>query len=79
MEETYVLALERSLIPFPGKMQPRDAFKLALQKVCTSITSGWFREYAWNNYRKALESYDGGVFTNFWIDVSHGYVNLAKD
>jgi len=33
-------------------------FEMALMKVCTSITSGWFREYAWENYQKVLDLYD---------------------
>ena len=54
-EEAMVLALERSLIPFPGKMTPVQAYKFALMKVCTSITSGWFREFAWEHYDDALK------------------------
>jgi len=26
--------------------------------VCTSITSGWFREYAWENYDRVLDLYN---------------------
>lgn len=47
-EECAVLALERSIIPH-GTDQ-NVAFMMALEKVCTSITSGWFREYAWEHY-----------------------------
>jgi hypothetical protein len=54
-EEAAVLALERSLIPNDFTIEPARAFKIALQKVCTSITSGWFREYAWNNYDVILD------------------------
>lgn len=50
LEEAYVLAIERALVPFPGVLTPREAFLKALEKVCTSITSGWFREFAWENY-----------------------------
>lgn len=52
-EEACVLALERYLIPngFVDTVEHHDkAFIMALEKVCTSITSGWFREYAWENY-----------------------------
>lgn len=51
-EEACVLALERMLIPndiWDAKYANR-AFLKALEKVCTSITSGWFREFAWENY-----------------------------
>lgn len=57
-EEACVLALERSQIPFDFKPDPRYSFELALMKVCTSITSGWFRWYAWENYDKVLDLYN---------------------
>jgi hypothetical protein len=60
-EETCVLALERSQIPFAdveNPPHPRKSFEYALMKVCTSITSGWFREYAWENYDKVLDIYE---------------------
>jgi hypothetical protein len=62
IEEACVLALERAVIPFGT--DPKRAYKMALQKVCTSITKGWFREFAWYNYEKALafgETYDYDV------------------
>tara|TARA_Y100001973_G_scaffold2399_1_gene3569 strand:+ start:716 stop:1618 length:903 start_codon:yes stop_codon:yes gene_type:complete len=57
-EETCVLALERSQIPNDFKIDPRKSFEIALMKVCTSITSGWFREYAWENYNKVVALYE---------------------
>lgn len=56
-EESCVLALERSQIPYEFKPDPRKSFETALMKVCTSITSGYFREYAWENYDKVLDMY----------------------
>jgi hypothetical protein len=56
-EESCVLALERSQIPFP-EASPRKSFEYALMKVCTSITSGWFREFAWENYDNVLDIYE---------------------
>lgn len=43
VEEAAVLAIERSLVPHPGVKSPEDAWRFALSKVCSSITSGWFR------------------------------------
>ncbi len=61
-EEACVLALERSQIPYGiaagGTVTPRKSFLMALEKVCTSITSGWFREFAWENYEEVLDLYD---------------------
>lgn len=56
-EESCVLALERSQIPYP-ETAPRKSFETALMKVCTSITSGWFREWAWENYDKVIALYE---------------------
>ncbi|ATN92848.1 hypothetical protein QGX11_gp085 [Pseudomonas phage PPSC2] len=61
-EESCVLALERSQIPHglgkEGGPTARWSFEMALMKVCTSITSGWFREYAWENYNAVLDLYN---------------------
>lgn len=61
-EESCVLALERSQIPHglgkEGGPTPRWSFEMALMKVCTSITSGWFREYAWENYNEVMALYN---------------------
>jgi hypothetical protein len=57
VEESYVLALERSQIPFRARIDPTWSFHKALEKVCTSITSGWWREFAWEHYDAALAAY----------------------
>lgn len=57
LEEALVLALERSYIPHGAVMGNFQMFITALQKVCTSITSGWFREFAYNNYREVIDLY----------------------
>lgn len=74
LEETYVLALERSQIPFRGTVEPEKSFKMALQKVCTSITSGWFREFAWEHYDEVLALYDPKYVEKFDIGVAAGTV-----
>ncbi len=53
-EESAVLALERSIIPHPGVLTPAAAFAKSLEKVASSITSGWFREFAWENFHEVL-------------------------
>lgn len=57
-EESCVLALERSQIPFNFEPDARRSFEMALMKVCTSITSGWFRQYAYDSYDKVLDLYN---------------------
>lgn len=70
-EEAAVLAIERSHIPNGFKYDARKVFEYALTKVCTSITSGWWREFAWENYFEALKLLDNvGSFT---------YINKYKE
>lgn len=74
IEEAMVLAIERSLSVFPGKKTPQEAFELALMKVCTSITSGWWREWAWNHYFDALDKFDEQFYDKFLAKVEQGIV-----
>lgn len=57
-EEACVLALERSMIPFDFKPNPHKSFATALEKVATSITGGWFREFAYRHYHDVLKVYN---------------------
>lgn len=74
LEEAYTLALERSQIPFPDKITPKQSFTLALSKVCTSITSGFFREYAYENFFTVLKMYNDNYVERFWKEVEKGNV-----
>jgi len=74
VEEASVLALERSQIPYKGKVDPKKSFLIALEKVCSSITSGWFRAYAYDNYHAALALYDDKYVDKFWAAVENGQV-----
>lgn len=57
VEESCVLAIERSQVPFPGMLTPKESFRIAFSKVLSSITSGWWREWGYDNALKALELY----------------------
>ena len=74
IEETYVLALERSQIPHRGKVRDFTSFKMALMKVCTTITSGWFRAYCYENYFQILGMYNSGYIGWFDQGVETGLV-----
>lgn len=83
VEESMVLALERCLVPFEWNTEPRKAFLMALEKVCTSITSGWFRSWAYDHYDEAVEFFDniGGATylrKSFYAGVMDGTIELAK-
>lgn len=84
LEECYVLALERAVIPHG--VDPEKAFGIALKKVCTSITSGWFREYAWENYDIVLDYHKCFVpmyGENWWVrrylkNLAEGKIKLYE-
>lgn len=83
VEESYVLALERHQIPNDFKPDPEKSFLIALEKVCTSITSGWWREFAWENYYAAKDlNRRLGVHTyvdKFHNGIRSGLVVPGKD
>jgi hypothetical protein len=75
LEEVTVLALERSQIPFKdSNIDPRRSWDIAHQKVCTSITSGWFRQYCYNTYDKIQSMYEPNYVEKFWKQVELGNV-----
>jgi hypothetical protein len=61
-EETQVIATERFLVPkdfnFPFKL----AYMKALNKVCTTLCSGWFRDYAIDYYPEILNLFNESRF-----------------
>lgn len=79
LEESCVLAIERSLVNMdnPSEETCFEVFKYSLQKVCTSITSGWFREFAWGNYDKCLKLYHSRVknyYQKFTKALEEGFI-----
>ena len=75
LEESLTLALERSQIPNGFKVSPKKSFDMALMKVCTSITSGWFREFCWENFDQINALYDDSYVERFKEAVRSGKVN----
>jgi len=61
-EETYVIAIERMLVPNDWKYPSKLAYMKALQKVCTTLCSGWFRDFGINNYPSVLDLYNSDKF-----------------
>lgn len=76
LEEAYVLALERSIIPHGTGA--KEAFDIALQKVCTTITSGFFREYAWKNYSEVQSLWHASYVNKFNTALKQGIIEKYK-
>ncbi len=56
LEEAYVIATERYLLK--ADISPRDAFMRALKRICTTLCSGFFREFAVDHYFEIMTSLD---------------------
>jgi hypothetical protein len=61
-EEVYVIATERFLVLNDWNCPRKLAYMKSLQKVCTTLCSGWFRDFAIDNYPKIIELYDRSKF-----------------
>ena len=79
LEEVYVIALERKMIPMMfGKAEyisAEEAMKWSLMRVCTTLCSGWFREFATNNYFRILEYSNPKYVELFLKKYDDGIIN----
>jgi len=57
-EEVYVIATERYLVRNDWKYPAKKAYMQALQKVCTTLCSGWFRDYSIDYYPELVQGFD---------------------
>lgn len=66
-EEAYVIALERYIIPQYGENcnDYLDCYKRAVKRICTTLTSGWFRDFAIENYDRTIAWYNGFYVERF--------------
>ena len=58
-EEVFVISLERFIIPSLILDKPhrsaRMAFSLSVSKICTTLCSGWFRDFAIENWPQVMD------------------------
>ncbi len=82
LEEAYVIALERLIIPMLYKggkgVSDEKAFNWALMRICTTLCSGWFRAYAVENHPKIVAAHDLGYVTKFLSAVESGKIIEIK-
>jgi hypothetical protein len=63
-EEAFVIAIERYLIPKKG-YPPKFAFNNAVEKIATTLTSGWFRDFAIDNWTEIMNYGDYDFYSMF--------------
>lgn len=74
LEECYTISIERFLSKDKYLENPKLAFDIALEKVCTNLCKGWFREFAYSNYREVLNMYDSSFWDKFKNDLKNGKI-----
>lgn len=83
LEEAYVIALERGIIPmlFEGKKlaDAESAMQWALMRICTTLTSGWFREFSVENYPAIWTMYDRQYVNKFLSAVESGRIKRIQE
>jgi hypothetical protein len=81
-EEAYVIALERAMIPmlFEGEKlaNPFEAYKWAVMRICTTLCSGWFREFAVEHYANIIFWYDKDYVEKFLRAVESGRIQRIQ-
>lgn len=70
VEETMVIAIERFLLPGGWQMPPKLAYMKALRKVCTTLCSGWFRDWAIDRYPQVVGLFDKSTFDKVQLVLS---------
>lgn len=61
-EEAHVIACERFMIPNDWNFAPKRAYFMTVNKVCTTLTSGWFRDHAINNFPAIIQLFNQEKF-----------------
>lgn len=74
-EEAYVIALERYIVLQKGPQDHFEAYKAALQRICTTLCSGFFRDFAMDNYFEVLDAYSSNYVKLFTQKLLEGKVN----
>jgi len=62
-EEAYTIAIERFMVPKDWKYPSKMAFMKSLDKVCTTLCSGWFRDWAIDHYPEVLSLHSETKFS----------------
>ena len=78
LEEAYVIALERKILPmlFGGGRgyTSEEALDWALMRICTTLCSGWFRQFATNNYYNIKKLVNKNYVEKFLTEYENGNI-----
>lgn len=78
LEEAYVIALERKVLPglYGGQkwFTSEECLNWALYRICTTLCSGWFRSFATDNYFRIKEFVNKNFVEDFLQKVQEGKI-----
>jgi hypothetical protein len=80
-EECYAIALERKIIPIienNGTFDEKKSFQYAIQRICTTLTSGFFKEFVIENYPLII-NYDKDFSTIFIESVLNNKIKKKNE
>jgi hypothetical protein len=76
LEEAYVIALERKILPMlfgkGARFTSQEAFDWSLMRICTTLCSGWFRQFATDNFFRIKEYYNTQYVEKFLLSYQNG-------
>lgn len=61
-EEAYVISTERFLVPCDWNYHLMKAYDTSVKKICTTLCSGFFRDFAIDNYQEVLLQFNPSKF-----------------
>jgi hypothetical protein len=83
LEEGYVIALERGIIPmlYEGKKlaDSESALQWAIMRICTTLTGGWFRDFAVENYPTIWAVRNKDYVIKFLEAVDNGKIKRIQE
>jgi len=78
LEEAYVISLERKIIPMLNGcgeiISSKKAFDWAIMRICTTLCSGWFRQFATDNYTEIVKYYNSDYVKKFLKAETEGLI-----
>ena len=83
LEESYVIALERCILPmvYQGRspVTSDEAWDYAIMRICTTLCSGWFREFATMNYSSIKAMRNHQYAEKFFRAVQDGKIKRIEE
>jgi hypothetical protein len=83
LEEAYVISLERKILPMifgsGSGYTNQEAFDWALMRICTTLCSGWFREFATVNYFTIKNKMNINYVEKFLENYQNGKIKKIKN